>query len=288
MYSPLIIVHGGAGRAYIKNKKRKEERKKVLKEAAEKGFLILLKGGSSLDAVTHAVKILEDHPLFNAGYGSALNIEKEVEMDAAVAREDGLFGAVAGIKRVKNPILVARKVAEETEHIILVGEGATRFARLYGFEDFNPVTEERLILFERLKPSYFKNIEKFKKLYGTQTVGAVAIDKRGIKAVATSTGGLMFHLPGRVGDTPLIGCGTYASPLGVCSATGHGEEIIRNMVAKEAVELLKKQSAPEAAKTIVKRMKRKGCEVGIILIDKEGNPGIAYNTEMMDYTVKAG
>ncbi len=282
---PLIVVHGGAGKLYYKSKEKKEQRKKLLQKAAQKGYEILKNGGDSLDAVIEAVKILEDSPLFNAGYGSYLSLEKDVEMDAAVAREDGLFGAVACIKRVKNPVLVARKVAEETDHILIAGEGATKFARIMGFEDFNPITKERLEMFKKLKPRFFKNIEKFKKLYGYGTVGAVAIDKKGIKSAATSTGGIMFHLPGRIGDTPLIGCGTYASKLGACSVTGHGEAIAKNMVAKIAVDLLQNHTAQESASIVVAEMKRKKCELGLIIVDKNGNYGISYNTEFMDTAI---
>lgn len=275
---PVIVVHGGAGDIPPEEIKKMRE---GIKRAVREGYEILKKGKNAIDAVVEAVKILEDNPLFNAGLGSSLGIDGNAEMDAAVMLDDLSFGAVAAIKRVRNPILVARKVMEETDHVLLVGEGAEKFARLMGFSDFDPVTKERRKMLIHTKPKYYKKVEKFKKLYKVGTVGAVAIDSNGKMAAATSTGGMMFHLPGRVGDTPLPGCGTYASPLGACSVTGYGELIIKHMVAKEAVERLSTSDASEVCNKLVKELKKKKCLCGLILVDKRGNFGAAYNTKNM-------
>jgi len=275
---PLIIVHGGAGKAYS----HKIERKKGVKKAAREGYRILKNGGNAITSVVESVKIMEDNPIFNTGLGSALGIDGEVEMDAAVMRDDYSFGGVMCIKNVKNPILVAKKVMEKTEHILLAGEGAVRFARKMGFKEFNPVTNERKKqLKEKKVPSLYRDINKIIEIYGGGTVGAVGIDNKGMLAVATSTGGLMYHLPGRVGDTPLIGAGTYASPFGAASATGYGEMIARFLVTKEIVEFMKKADFQKYAKVFLENILKKGCKCGVIGITKDGLPLILKNTPIM-------
>jgi len=275
---PIIIVHGGAGKVYS----HKTERKKGVKKAAKEGYGILKNDGNALNAVVEAVKIMEDNPIFNAGLGSALGIDGEAEMDASVMADDYTFGGVTCIKDVKNPILVARKVMEETEHILLAGDGAVQFARKMGFKKFNPITEERKEqLKKRSARSLYKNINKIIEIYGGGTVGAVAIDKNGKLATATSTGGLMYHLPGRVGDTPLIGAGTYASPSGAASATGYGEMIARFMVTKEIVECMKSERFQNCAENFLEKIEEKGCGCGVIAIRKNGIPLIIKNTLVM-------
>ncbi len=275
---PIIIVHGGAGKTYS----HKAERKKGVKEAAKEGYKILSNGGNAITSVVQAVKIMEDNPIFNAGLGSALGIDGEVEMDASIMTDDYSFGGVACIKNVKNPILVAQKVMEETEHILLAGEGAVRFARKMGFEEFNPITKDRQEQMKK-KPTHslYKDINKIIEIYGGGTVGAVAIDKNGRIAVATSTGGLMYHLPGRVGDTPLIGAGTYASPLGAASATGYGEMIARFMVTKEIVECMKIEKFQHCAEIFLEKIEERGCGCGVIAVRKDGMPLILKNTAVM-------
>ncbi len=275
---PIIIVHGGAGKAYS----HKTERKKGVKEAARKGYGILKNEGNAINAAVEAVKIMEDNPVFNAGLGSALGIDGEAEMDASVMTDDYIFGGVTCIKDVKNPILVAQKVMEETEHILLAGDGAVKFARKMGFKEFNPITEGRKKqLKKRSASSLYKNIDKIIEIYGGGTVGAVAIDKNGKLAAATSTGGLMYHLPGRVGDTPLIGAGTYASPYGAASATGYGEMIARFMVTKEIVECMKSEGFQHCAENFLEKIEERGCGCGVIAIRKDGVPLILKNTPVM-------
>lgn len=279
-----IVVHGGAS-----SRKKKEAHRNGVIEAVKKGYEVLERGGSALDAVELAVVVLEDNPLFNAGTGSALTIEGEAEMDASVMTDDLRCGAVASIKWVKNPIKVARKVMESTDHAILAGEGATRFAWMMGFDYYNPVTpERRKMLSQQLKRlssdhPYLPRMKGFLKRFGSGTVGAVALDDKRRIAVATSTGGIMLNLPGRVGDTPVIGAGTYADSTGGASATGHGECIIKLCLAKAVVDKLKTVSVQKAVDEVVSDAKKIGCRCGVIALDKTGNIGIGFNTESMAY-----
>ncbi len=279
---PILVILGGAGNR-IRNI---EDREKYLGEALEAGYVELKEGEEALNAVIKAVVEMEDAPCFNAGTGSYTNLEGEVEMDASIMRSDGLFGAVAAIKEVKNPIKVARTVAEETETLLLVGEGATRFARLVGHRKYNPLTDEMKELYKkREESSVYKDLDRMRRLYSLETVGAVALDRFGGMAAAVSTGGIMFHLPGRVGDTPIIGGGIYAGELGAVAATGHGEEIMRNMVAKEAYDYLYEHNAEYAAEKVIKDI---DADFGIIIIDRNGKVGIAYNTKYMSWGIKSG
>ncbi|RKZ22033.1 asparaginase, partial [bacterium] len=247
-------------------------------DALLSGYKLLKEGKSAVDAVVECVRVMEDNPHFNAGYGSAMGLDGTIEMDAAVMSSDGKFGAVAGIKNVKNPVLVARKVMEETEHIILCGEGAERFAKLMGFSEFDPTTEWVKQKFKEKKSSYYKKLKELAELYGFGTVGAAALDVHGNLAAATSTGGLMFHLPGRVGDTPIPGGGTYASPLGAASASGHGECIAVNLVSFRAVDMLKEKPIHQVLGILKDEIP---CRFGIILLDKHGNPGNILNADYM-------
>lgn len=281
----MIIVHGGAINPTT------EEFNKGVVDAVLAGMRILENGGSSIDAVTEAIRIMEDNPIFNAGTGSWPNLYGEVEMDAIIMDGRTLrAGAVACIKAVKNPILVARKVMEETDHILLVGEGATNFARKMGFNFYNPLTEERKRQWEetlnRLKRGekipmfeYWKKLKKFM----SDTVGAVAMDVYGNIAAATSSGGFPLKLPGRVGDVPLIGCSTYASNNGGgVSMTGHGETIMKHLLAKRIVDEMEKgknaQTAVEDAIRFLNKVEQEKTLIAIIAIDKEGNVGAARTT----------
>lgn len=223
----IIVVHGGVG--------AKRDLCNGTDAAARAGYAVLEKG--ALEAVETAVTVLEDDWRFNAGTGSYMRLDGNIEMDAAIMDSDGFLGAVAGIKYVKNPIKVARKVGE-TPHVLFAGEGATKFARKCGFEYYDPVTDKARKRFAEVQswlsgkdmPEWAKKRgwDKFK----TGTVGAVALDSTGRMASATSTGGTSIGLPGRIGDTPLIGCGTYADKHCAISATGIGEEIIKKVLAK--------------------------------------------------------
>jgi len=277
---PILVILGGSG-SKIRNP---EEREIYLGESLESGFLELKEGKEALSAVVKAVIVMEDAPCFNAGTGSVPNLLGEVEMDASVMTSEGLFGAVATIRDVKNPVKVAMDVAMKTEHLMLAGGGAVRFARLMGHKKYDPLTDEMKKLYkEKKKSSYYKDIGRMRSLYSLETVGAVAIDRFGGMAVALSTGGIMLHLPGRVGDTPIIGGGIYASQRGAIAATGHGEGIMRHMVAKRADDLLDKHNGEYAAEEVIKEIET---DFGIIIVDQDGKVGVAYNTKYMCWGIK--
>ncbi len=280
-----IIVHGGAGA--VKGMRR---RKEGVKRAVEEGWEVLREGGSALDAVEAAVVIMEDNPLFNCGTGSALTLNAEVEMDAAIMCDDLQAGAVGAIKEVKNPIKVARKVMEATDHILIAGEGATRFAREMGFRPYDPVTERRRkqyrLALEAMRgrgkgPRYFPKLVGLIQTYSVGTVGAVALDSRGKMAVATSTGGITLRLPGRVGDTPLMGAGTYANEFGGASASGHGEPITRLLLSKLAVDLMRRFSAQRAIDKALGIALQHRAKCGLIGMDRQGRVGSGHSTQRM-------
>jgi L-asparaginase / beta-aspartyl-peptidase len=272
-FKPSIIVHGGAGP--IKDDSL-PARLEGCKEAVLAGWQILQKGGTAVDAVEAAVVVLEDNPLFNAGTGSTLNRLGRVEMDAAIMEGQSLrAGAVAAVSGIKNPIKLSRRVMEDGRHILLAGDGAALFARQIGFPECDPDS----LVVEREK-------KRWESKHGT--VGCVAFDAKGELAVGTSTGGIFDKLPGRVGDSPLIGCGTYADDYGAASCTGHGEAIIRLLLAKRAVEFLKEgNEAQIAAEMAVGTLEdeRIASNGGIILIDRYGNAGYARNTTHMPVCV---
>ncbi|HEY4997966.1 MAG TPA: isoaspartyl peptidase/L-asparaginase, partial [Usitatibacter sp.] len=242
-----LIAHGGAG-----NWRPGSEQDAIhaMKSAVEKGRAVLRAGGSALDAVCATVVVLEDNPIFNAGTGAVLNFDGFCELDASVmVSREARVGAVAALQRVKNPILVARKVMEETDHVMLAGEGAQRFARVMGFPDHDPVTPARRADWEdkrkRVDEVLGKHSLKMRRFlkdhpeYAGGTVGAAAVDASGVLAAATSTGGVTMKLVGRVGDSPLAGAGNYASSHVAASATGTGEFVMRALAARaisEAVE----------------------------------------------------
>jgi beta-aspartyl-peptidase (threonine type) len=262
-----LIIHGGAGNipdGVI------EAKRSALDNIVRRTFSLLQSGESALYAAEFAVKCLEDHPVFNAGYGSCLNAEGEVEMDAIIVDGDSLnFGAVGGIKNVRNPVAVARKVLDYGKHSFLVGNGATRFAHANGFE-FVPDAE--LIVKKDESPD----------AYGT--VGAVALDSRGSIAAATSTGGIAEKLPGRVGDSPLIGCGAIAdSSSGGVSATGEGEFLMRIMISRVVLDCLQRGlSADESSEYAINLLEKKVQGTGgVICLNTDGEPGYAFNTRRM-------
>ncbi|NJF24748.1 isoaspartyl peptidase/L-asparaginase family protein [Thermococcus sp. Bubb.Bath] len=289
-----IIVHGGAGT--IRNEERIPKVLDGVREAVLAGWREL-KRGSALDAVEEAVKALEDNPIFNAGTGSVLTLDGKVEMDAAVMRGKTLeAGAVAGIWGVRNPISVARKVMEKTDHVLLEGEGAVKFARLLGFEEYNPVTDERLKQWEELRKKliesgetkHWKKLNELIKEYPEvlrSTVGAVAFDGEEVVA-GTSTGGVFLKMFGRVGDTPIIGGGTYANEVAGASCTGLGEVAIKLALAKSATDFVRlgmdAQAASEAAISLATKYFGPDT-MGIIMVDSKGNVGFAKNTKHMSH-----
>jgi beta-aspartyl-peptidase (threonine type) len=267
-FNPAIIVHGGAGA--IKDGSL-PARRDGCREAAWAGWKILETGGFAVDAAEAAVVVLEDNPLFNAGTGSTLNRVGKVEMDAAIMEGKSLrAGAVAAISGVKNPISLARKIMEDGRHVMLACEGALSFAREIGFPECPP---EVLI------------IESAKKLWDEKhgTVGCVALDSSGNLAVATSTGGTFNKLPGRVGDSPLLGCGSYADEFAAVSCTGHGEAIMRVVLAKSASELIRQGADPASAaqQAVAMLAEKTGSAAGLIMIDQQARIGYARNTTHM-------
>lgn len=266
--APAIIVHGGAGPIRDDSLAARLE---GCKAAALAGWKILDAGGSALDAAEEAVAALEDNPLFNAGTGSTLTSAGTVEMDAAIIEGPSLrCGAVAAVSRIKNPIKLARRVMEDGRHVMLAGEGALLFAREIGFPEVPP---------ESLISQAAK--ERWESSHGT--VGCAALDADGKLAAATSTGGIFNKRPGRVGDSPLPGCGTYANRYGAVSCTGDGEAIMRVVLARDAVQWLQDGSDPvEAARAAVQHLADlTGGASGLIIIDRHGRIGHARNTSHM-------
>src|SRR6202163_1671786 len=283
---PALIVHGGAWDipdAVVSACKSGCER------ALTAGWRILEAGGSALDAIEAAVVILEDDPVFDAGYGSHLNLDGRVECDAIVMNASTLrAGAVATLQHVRNPVRLARKVLENCPHMMLVGEGAERFAHEQGIELCAPeelVTDAEREAWSKCKMD--RHAAAFHRGHGQGTVGAVAMDRNGQLFAATSTGGTCCKLPGRVGDSPLIGCGCYAdAETGGVSSTGYGEAIMRVVMAKTAADFLRPANpAPaRAAQAAVQLLAIRGKGTGgLILLDKNGNPGFAFNTPRMAF-----
>ncbi|MEY3712636.1 MAG: hypothetical protein RL321_256 [Pseudomonadota bacterium] len=286
---PLAIaIHGGAG-VIAREQLGPDDGASYragLAEALDAGYAVLERGGSSLDAVTTAVRILEDNPLFNAGRGAVLTHEGQAELDASIMTGHDLkAGAVAGVKRIRHPIDLARKVMEDSPHVMLYGTGAEEFASSRGFE-FVPneffVTPQRKRQLERVLQG---RTQPRNELSGLGTVGAVAIDSAGNLAAATSTGGMTNKRWGRIGDAPIIGAGTYANNSSCAvSATGHGEYFIRSVVAYDVCALMeyKGYSLDRAATEVVKgKLVERGGEGGIIAVDRSGNVALEFNSPGM-------
>jgi len=283
-----IVVHGGAINPL------NSQFNDGVKEAALTGFGILKMGGSALDRVIEAIRVMEDNPIFNAGTGSCPNLAGEIEMDAIIVdgREVSV-GAVACISRVKNPVLVARKVMEETDHILLAGQGATKFARSFGFPDYEPLTRERREEWTGLRDklrnnehvSLTKYWSKISKYALADTVGAVALSENGDIAAATSSGGFPMKLPGRVGDVPILNCSTYANNK-VCgvSLTGHGEVIVKHVLARRIHDRVERGEHPQVAieraigDVLNSLESREDVLLAGIVLDRQGNVGMARNT----------
>ncbi len=285
-----IVIHGGAGTILKENMTPEKETAYFdkLNEVLLLGKEILSSGGSSLDAVEQCIQLMEASPLFNAGKGSVFTHEGKNEMDASIMDGSDLdAGAVAGVSTIKSPISAARQVMENSPHVMLSREGAEEFAESMGEEIVDPsyfFTQDRFETLERVKEK-----EKAKKeanpdeKYGT--VGVVCLDKNGNLAAGTSTGGMTNKRWGRIGDSPIIGAGTYANnaSCGV-SATGHGEFFIRLAVAHEinALVLYKEMSIKEAAEEVVmKRLVEIGALGGVIVLDKNGDHSMVFNTPGM-------
>lgn len=285
----MIIVHGGAGDW---TEEKLEIAKEHLIKSVEIGLEILNKYDDAISACEEVIKVLEDAPVFNAGTGSVLNIFGEVEMDASIMRGDNLkAGAVAGIRNIKNPISLARKIMEETDHVFIISEGAEKLAKTFNFENYDPTTEESREKYKELKEEIGK-FDRFKKLsefmqkypqYFIGTVGAVVVNSKGIIVSGSSTGGIILKLKGRVGDTPLIGAGIYANEYCGASATGIGEGIIRTNLSAFVCNLAKFGiSVQNAVKSAIDYLTKKvELPAGIIALDRNGNIGFYHNTKHM-------
>lgn len=289
-----LAVHGGAWN--VPDDELQDHQAGVAR-ALRHGWQLLAEDRSALDTVTSVVQMLEDDPLFNAGTGSHLNRLGKVELDASIMEGDELqAGAVAAVERIRNPVLLARAVLEQSDHVLLVGKGARRFAREHGV----PECRARDLLIGRARETYMRIRAGETDLIATEfaptdgaatkagpdhmgTVGAVARDSNGCIVAATSTGGTLDKYPGRVGDSPLIGSGTYAdSRLGGASCTGWGEGIIRVVMAKSTIDrIAAAEELAAAAAAALLDLERVGGRGGMILVDHEGCSAAAFNTPRM-------
>ena len=292
-----IVIHGGAGTIKKENMTPEQEvaYREKLQEALDTGYQILENGGSSLDAVQKTINIMEDSPLFNSGKGAVYNSAGEHELDASIMDGKTLnCGAVAGVKHIKNPINAARIVMDSTRHVFMAGQGAEDFAKLHGIElvdshyfDTEKRYEQLLQAQKREKVTLDHTSMNTKELiddhkYGT--VGAVAIDKDGNIAAATSTGGMTNKKYGRIGDSPIIGAGTYANnkSCGV-SATGTGEYFIRTLATHSTSDLMlyKELTLKQSLDTVIGQIGDLGGDGGLIALDKDANIAWSFNTEGM-------
>jgi beta-aspartyl-peptidase (threonine type) len=295
---PSLIIHGGAWNIPAE---AKPDCRAGIQKALEIGWQILSRGGSAMDAVEETIVALEDDSTFDAGIGSHLNLDGRVQLDA-VLMEGGTLkaGSVAAVEHVRNPIRLARRVLEHSKHVMLVAEGAEKFAAENGI----PLCSNEELILERERAAWKKCLadeHAAENHFGHEsgTVGAVAMDANGNLVAGTSTGGTCCKYPGRVGDSPLIGCGCYAdAESGGVSCTGHGEGIMKIVMAKMAVDLLHderifpahrdKLGAASVASAVADACVRKLAHRvhttgGLILLDREGQPAAAFNTPAMAY-----
>ena len=298
----VIVIHGGAGvieRAHM-SAEREASYRAGLAAALDAGYSVLEHGGSSLDAVGAAIRIMEDDPQFNAGRGAVLNHDGICELDAAIMDGSGpRAGAVAGVHHVKNPIDLARLVMDNSPHVLLAGEGAEEFALTQGVvlvPESYFITPERVRELEADKraqaerlPSAPLPLRPASAPRGLGTVGAVALDREGRLAAGTSTGGLTNKLYGRIGDTPIIGAGTYASDSCAVSGTGQGEFYMRQVVAYDICAMVQYQHLPlaKAVDTMIhEKLRRSGGEGGVIALDRDGNYAMDFNSAGMHRGVR--
>lgn len=294
---PIIIVHGGAGDwpSELHNQGLKGVRK-----AADRGFRILTNGGSALDAVEAAIVLLEDNPVFNAGRGSTLNLRGEIETDAAIMDGRTLRGAgVALLRDIKNPIKAARLVFEKTDHVLMAGPAARELAianrlakanlrvssRMKAWkEGLRKLRSKKFLYLSRTNP---ETIQHF-LAKSSDTVGALCLDGSGDLAAACSTGGVSLKLPGRIGDSAILGAGLYAdNSSGAATATGIGEQAMRLVISKSACDLMKRENAASAATKIIRHStKQLGLGMGILTLDRNGRYGVAYNTRNLCWAAK--
>ncbi len=282
-----IVVHGGA---WDIPPELQAEHVAGCRAAAETGWAVLTAGGPALDAVETAIRVMENHPVFDAGRGSHLNRDGEVELDAGMM--DGrtlMAGAVAAVRRVANPISLARRVLHDSPHVFLVGAGAEAFAAAVGLPLCDPddlIVERERGLWQARRAAGGEGRPAFGS---ADTVGAVALDAAGNLAVGNSTGGTFFKHPGRVGDTPLIGCGLYAdNTVGAAACTGWGEQIMKTVLAKTVVDQIALLGdADVAAEVAISYFKRRvGGLGGVICISPAGQIGLAHSTPHMAHAYR--
>lgn len=277
---PCLLVHGGTGAHAADGE---DEVRDGMRGATRAGWTVLAAGGRALDAVEASVRALEDHPRFNAGRGSVLTQDGTIELDASIMDGDTLAcGAVGSVSRVANPVTLARRVLDEGRHVLLVAEGAHAFAHAAGLPECDPAS----LVTERQRRRFAAPATPAAAPAATDasTVGAVALDRHGAAAAATSTGGMWGKRRGRVGDSALIGCGTYAdSTLGAVSCTGDGEAIIRVVLARRTLDYLKEADDPGyAARVAIDVLVEEGRgQGGLIVVDWRGRVGWAHSTPRM-------
>jgi beta-aspartyl-peptidase (threonine type) len=292
----VLVLHGGAGDLPGQKVPARvdKEYRDVMEKALRAGYKALQREkGTSLDAVEAAIRVLEDSPLYNAGKGAVFTSEGRNELDASIMEGKQLrAGAVAGVTIIKNPITAARAVMEKSKHVLLTGRGAEIFATQQNLEIVDPSYFWTLKRWKELKEAQKKETDEKRKGSAVParprsfgTVGAVALDRNGNLAAGTSTGGMTNKRPGRLGDSPIIGAGTYADneACGV-SCTGHGEFFIRYAVAHDIAALVKYKglSVQEAANEVVqKKLKKAGGEGAVIVLDTKGNVAVSFNSEWM-------
>ena len=299
----VLVIHGGAG-TILKSQMTPEKEKlytQGLNDALNAGNEVLAKGGTALDAVVAAIKVLEDNPLFNAGKGAVFTNEGKNEMDAAIMDGSNLkAGSVAGVTTIKNPITAARAVMDKSEHVMMTGKGAEKFAQQSGCIIVDPsyfFTQERWDALQKVKAedstktlldhdsskTFLKQPGNYDYKYGT--VGCVALDMYGNLAAGTSTGGMTNKKFGRIGDAPIIGAGTYANNATCAiSCTGWGEFYIRLVMAKtisDRMELAHQSLKDASDEMIMKKLGQLGGDGGMIAVDKNGNIAMPFNTEGM-------
>ena len=291
--TPALIVHGGA---WDIPDDAVAACKDGCRRALSAGWEVLAHGGHALEAIEAAVVVLEDDPVFDAGYGSHLNLDGHVECDAIVMEAATLrAGAAANLHKIKNPIRAARAIFDHAPHMMLVADGAEHFAKQHGV----PLCQPEELVSEAEHEAWMKckkdsHASEHHRGHEQGTVGAVALDRDGRLFAATSTGGTCCKLPGRVGDSPLIGCGCYAdAEAGGVSCTGYGEAIMKVVMAKSAADFLRAENsaaathssaAMRAAQDAVELLARRTHATGgLILLDRAGVPGFAFNTPRMAY-----
>ncbi|WP_235049478.1 isoaspartyl peptidase/L-asparaginase family protein [Sphingobacterium paucimobilis] len=296
----ILVIHGGAG-TILKSKMTSQKEQAytdALRASLRAGYDILKSGGKSEAAVEAAIHVMEDSPLFNAGKGAVFTHEGKNELDASIMKgKDGTAGAVAGVTTIKNPITAAIAVMERSAHVMMMGDGAEKFAKEQGITLVDPsyfYTQERWDALQRIRKENSKAVEldhsdkqsvvkpewKDEK-FGT--VGCVALDSNGDLSAGTSTGGMTNKKFGRVGDSPVIGAGTYANQQVGISCTGWGEYFIRNVAAYDVAALMKYKSFSvlEASKEVIRKIGEMGGDGGMIVLDKEGNVALPFNTAGM-------